>query len=60
MKGADLHAIRKALGLRQIDLAPLLGITSEHLGKLERGEARITKATELLLNAIKEKRDENN
>jgi transcriptional regulator with XRE-family HTH domain len=49
MTGPELRAIRQAMGLLQRELAPRLGITSEHLGRLERGEARITRSTELMV-----------
>jgi transcriptional regulator with XRE-family HTH domain len=52
MTGPELRAIRQAMGLLQRELAPRLGITSEHLGRLERGEARITKATAMLATSI--------
>jgi transcriptional regulator with XRE-family HTH domain len=52
MTGPELRAIRQAMGLLQRELAPRLGITSEHLGRLERGEARITKATAMLVTRI--------
>ena len=42
MTGADIRALRARAGLRQVDLAPLLGISANHLARVERGVSAVT------------------
>jgi DNA-binding transcriptional regulator YiaG len=45
--GAVLRFARKALGLRQKDLATLLGYTDTHLSRIESGEDPVPRAIQL-------------
>ena len=47
MKGEQLKKLRKELGLKQYELAEIIGISKEWIGKLERGLGVIQKSTEL-------------
>ncbi len=42
MDGATLRRLRRRAGLTQQALADRLGLTANHLARLERGESRIT------------------
>jgi transcriptional regulator with XRE-family HTH domain len=52
MTGKELRAIRDSFGERQVDFAKRLGLTSNHLARIERGEAAVTKTLELLAHLI--------
>lgn len=45
MTGQELREIRQALGWTQARLADHLGVSSNHLAQLERGERTITEQT---------------
>src|SRR4051794_15605854 len=51
---AALKFMRKAAGLRAADLGELLGLTPEHLSRLENGKSPADKRTVALLAAILE------
>ena len=58
--GADLPAalkfIRKAAGLKAVELSALLGLTPQHLSRIENGKAAADKRTVALVAALLEDR----
>lgn len=42
MQGSKLRAIRKALGLTQVEFAVKIGVASNSVARWERGEMKIT------------------
>jgi len=55
----DIKFVRKAVGLKGLDLAELLGISAEHLSRCENGERTLSVAAEKLLRVIILKRRHN-
>ncbi len=49
VNGHDLRHLRQRAGLTQAKLAEQLGLTSNHVARLERNERRITKSMERLV-----------
>jgi DNA-binding transcriptional regulator YiaG len=47
MHGEELKAIRKQLGMNQVEFGEALGLTSKFIGMMERGVAVIEKRTGL-------------
>jgi len=48
----DIKFLRKAFGLKALDLADLLGVSAEHLSRCENGDRALSMAAEKLLRII--------
>jgi DNA-binding transcriptional regulator YiaG len=48
----DIKFVRKAVGLKAIELAELLGVSAEHMSRCENGERTLSIAAEKLLRVI--------
>lgn len=53
---ADIKFVRKAVGLKAVDLAELLGVSPEHVSRCEKGDRVLSVAAEKLLRVIVLKR----
>lgn len=56
---ADLKFVRKAIGLKAVDLADLLGVSPEHISRCEKGDRVLSVAAEKLFRVIVLKRRHN-
>jgi transcriptional regulator with XRE-family HTH domain len=54
--GKDLRRVRHAFGERQADFAKRLGLTGNHLARIERGETALTPTVEILVSMIDKER----
>ncbi|RYZ79133.1 MAG: helix-turn-helix domain-containing protein [Proteobacteria bacterium] len=52
MSPEELKFVRKAVGLKAIDLAEMLGISPEHVSRCEKGDRTLSPAAEKLLRVI--------
>ena len=52
MEGRELAALRKQFGLTQVQLAERIGIASNSLARLERGERRISEPIARLVKLL--------
>lgn len=52
MTPSKLRAIRKRLGLSQKDMAGALGLTTEHINRMERGKVPIQSVYELACQSL--------
>lgn len=50
--GAALRCVRKALGVRAIDVADLLGVTAETVSRWETGQRRVDRAAWIVLGTL--------
>lgn len=48
MTGEELKILRKNLGLKQAEIAPLLGITVDAVSMMERGKINMSRPVEML------------
>lgn len=55
----DIKFVRKAVGLKALDLAELLGVSAEHISRCEKGDRILSVAAEKLLRVIVLKRRHN-
>ena len=52
MKGKELRLIRQQLGLTQVDLSKLVGVTSNTIARWERGEVSISEPAARLIRSL--------
>lgn len=52
MDGAEIRARRRALGLTQAEFAQLLDVSRDYVGQIERGTAKVSVRTRLLVNTL--------
>lgn len=48
MTGKELRALRERLGLKQAEIAPMLGITMDAVSMMERGKINMSRPVKML------------
>lgn len=54
MQGSELKALRKEIGLSQVQLAAAIGMTQTYISMMERGTYNVEKRTELAVRYVAE------
>ena len=55
MTGEELKALRERLGLKQAEIAPMLGITMDAVSMMERGKINMSRPVEMLAKQLQNK-----